>query len=248
MSHGVIMVATSNRHPDELYRNGIQRESFLPCIALLKNRLRVVNLDSPTDYRRMARPPANVYRYPLGSDAVTHADRWFSFLGDPKDTPHSTSHKIWGRDIKVPLASGRAAKFTFKELCESPLSAADYLELCRRYKAFVVTDVPTMDYKTRDLARRFITFIDAVYESRVSAMPLKLYTPPLQKNHFCFCHSPTFGFMRRVRIGEPCFSSHKEDTGRFFTDRFTLVSCFDPLLSIPQTIFNSHIFDITYIN
>ena len=175
MSHGVVMVATSNRHPDELYLNGIQRESFLPCIVLLKERLRVVNLDSPTDYRRVPRPPANVYFYPLGPEAVAHADKWFSFLGDPKDPPHPTSHQIWGRDIKVPLVSGKAVKFTFTELCGSPLSAADYLELCRRYKAFVVTDVPTMDYRTRDLARRFITFIDAVYESRVSSTYLLFY-------------------------------------------------------------------------
>lgn len=179
MSHGVVMVATSNRHPDDLYRNGIQRASFIPCIELLKERLRVVNLDSPTDYRRVARPPANVYRYPLGPEAVTHANRWFSHLGDPKDPPHPTSHKIWGRYLKVPLASGKAAKFTFGELCGSPLSAADYLELSRRYRAFVVTDVPTMDYKTRDLARRFITFVDAVYESRAKLV-LTLATKPTE--------------------------------------------------------------------
>ena len=174
MSHGIVMVATSNRHPDELYRNGIQRDSFLPCIALLKKRLRVVNLDSPTDYRRIARPPANVYRFPLDEAAVSHADRWFSYLGDPQDPPHPAEHTIWGRVVKVPLASGKAAKFTFKDLCESPLSAADYLELTRRYNAFVVTEVPSMDYKTRDLARRFITFIDAVYESRVSFLMIAL--------------------------------------------------------------------------
>ncbi|KAF8416164.1 AFG1-like ATPase-domain-containing protein [Tirmania nivea] len=179
MSHGVVMVATSNRHPDDLYRNGLQRASFLPCIALLKERLRVVNLDSLTDYRRVVRPSANVYRYPLGPEAVNHANRWFLHLGDPKDPPHPTSHTIWGRDLRVPLASGKAAKFTFGELCGSPLSAADYLELCRRYEAFVVTDIPTMDYKTRDLARRFITFIDAVYESRAKLV-LTLATKPTE--------------------------------------------------------------------
>jgi len=180
------MVATSNRHPDNLYQNGLQRASFLPCIALLKERLRVVNLDSPTDYRRLERPSANVYRYPLGPAAATHANRWFSYLGDPKDPPHSISHKIWGRDLKVPLASGKAAKFTFGELCGSPLSAADYLELSRRYEAFVVTDVPTMDYKTRDLARRFITFIDAVYLSRVCCDFAYNFT--FSALDICFCY------------------------------------------------------------
>ncbi|KAF8476847.1 AFG1-like ATPase-domain-containing protein [Kalaharituber pfeilii] len=177
LSHGVVMVATSNRHPDELYMNGIQRQSFLPCIALLKQRLRVINLNSPTDYRKVPRPPANVYHFPLDQESHSHANKWFAYLGDPSDPPHPASHRIWGREVKVPLASGKAAKFTFKDLCGSPLSAADYLELTRRYKAFIVTDVPSMDYKTRDLARRFITFIDAVYESRAKLV-LTLTTHP----------------------------------------------------------------------
>ncbi|KAI5795492.1 AFG1-like ATPase-domain-containing protein [Peziza echinospora] len=177
LSHGVVLVCTSNRHPNELYMNGIQRESFLPCIALLNTKLHVINLDSPTDYRKIARLPANVYFHPLGPEATNHANKWFSYLGDPKDPPKPAVHQIWGRDVKVPLASGRAARFTFKELCESPLSAADYLELNRKYGAFVVTDVPAMGYKTRDLARRFITFIDAVYESRAKLV-LTLATAP----------------------------------------------------------------------
>ena len=177
MSHGVVLVCTSNRHPNELYMNGIQRESFLPCISLLNTKLRVINLDSPTDYRRIARPPANVYFHPLGSEATKHANKWFSYLGDPRSPPKPAVHQIWGRDVNVPLASGQAARFTFKELCESPLSAADYLELNSKYKAFVVTDVPPMGYKTRDLARRFITFIDAVYESRVCGKVAPFYFP-----------------------------------------------------------------------
>lgn len=69
------------------------------------------------------------------------------------------------------MASGKAARFKFSELCGSATSAADYLELCRHYRAFVVTDVPAMDHRSRDLARRFITFVDAVYESKVSSFP-----------------------------------------------------------------------------
>lgn len=172
MSHGVVLVTTSNRHPNDLYLNGIQRESFIPCITLLTTVLNVINLNSPTDYRKIPRPPSGVYHNPLGPEAEQHAQKWFDFLGDPtNDPPHPTTQEVWGRKIQVPLASGKAAKFSFQQLIGSATGAADYLELVRNYEAFIVTDVPSMTLHQRDLARRFITFIDAVYESRVRSLP-----------------------------------------------------------------------------
>ncbi|KAK7432677.1 ATPase [Neonectria magnoliae] len=165
MSYGVVVVTTSNRHPNELYKNGVQREFFIPAIELLKTRLRVINLDSPTDYRKIARPLSGVYHTTLGSDAHAHAEKWFRFLGDPEQVePRPEIQKVWGREIHVPRVSGRAAWFTFDELIRQPKSASDYIELVRAYEAFIVTDIPGMDHQSRDLARRFITFIDAVYE------------------------------------------------------------------------------------
>ncbi|OJJ84833.1 AFG1 family ATPase [Aspergillus glaucus CBS 516.65] len=167
MSHGVVLVTTSNRHPDELYKNGIQRESFIPCINLLKTALGVINLNSPTDYRKIPRPPSGVYHHPLGPEAEQHVQKWFDFLGDTvNDPPHPATQEVWGRKIEVPLASGRAAQFKFQQLLGSATGAADYIELVRNYDAFIVTDVPGMSINERDLARRFITFIDAVYEGR----------------------------------------------------------------------------------
>ncbi|KAF2623633.1 hypothetical protein BU25DRAFT_442384 [Macroventuria anomochaeta] len=167
MAHGTVIVTTSNRHPDDLYKNGIQRESFIPCINLLKRRLTVLNLDSQTDYRKIPRPPSGVYHHPLDASAQTHAERWFRFLGDfDIDPPHKATHQVWGRDIVVPKASGKCAWFSFDEIIGRATGAADYLELSREYEAFIITDVPGMNHKSRDLARRFITFIDALYESR----------------------------------------------------------------------------------
>ncbi|OAL47794.1 hypothetical protein IQ07DRAFT_622953 [Pyrenochaeta sp. DS3sAY3a] len=178
MAHGTVIVTTSNRHPNDLYKNGIQRESFIPCINLLKSRLTVLNLDSSTDYRKIPRPPSGVYHHPLDASATTHAERWFRFLGDfENDPPHKAVHQVWGRDIEVPKASGKCAWFSFNEIIGRATGAADYLELMRNYEAFIVTDVPGMNHKSRDLARRFITFIDAIYESRAklvmtTAVPL----------------------------------------------------------------------------
>ncbi|KAF1976389.1 mitochondrial ATPase [Bimuria novae-zelandiae CBS 107.79] len=178
MAHGTVIVTTSNRHPDDLYKNGIQRESFIPAINLLKQRLQVINLDSQTDYRKIPRPPSGVYHHPLDEAAKSHAERWFRFLGDPQnDPPHRAIHHVWGREIEVPKASGRCAWFSFDEIIGRATGAADYLELMRNYDAFIITDVPGMNYRSRDLARRFITFIDAIYESRAklvltTAVPL----------------------------------------------------------------------------
>ncbi|KZW04367.1 AFG1-like ATPase [Exidia glandulosa HHB12029] len=173
LQFGVVSVMTSNRHPDDLYKNGIQRSSFIPTIDLLKTRYDVVDLGQGIDYRRVPRALSHVYFFPLSEANRREIDKIFEALtSDSNDLPiRNRPLRIWGRDLVVPESTSTVAKFSFKQLCGQPLSAADYLEVTRTFRTVFVTDVPKMGLNQKDMARRFITFIDACYESRT-----KLFT------------------------------------------------------------------------
>lgn len=181
--HGVVLFATSNRHPDELYVNGVQRASFIPCIELIKNRTEVIFLNSPTDYRKIPRPSLTVYYYPekglkYSSEECrrkreNHIDQWYTYFAQMENTA-STEYEVlndftlttWGRRFAVPKCTPLCvAQFTFKQLCGQPLAAGDYLSLASNFKAFIITDIPYLSIYVRDEVRRFITFLDAVYDT-----------------------------------------------------------------------------------
>ncbi|KIK67775.1 hypothetical protein GYMLUDRAFT_36552 [Collybiopsis luxurians FD-317 M1] len=169
LNYGVVAVMTSNRHPDDLYKNGIQRSSFIPAIELLKERFEVTDLDSGTDYRRVPRALSKVYYDPLTPSNTLEIEKIFKSLThyDEKDPPiKGRQLTIWGRKLNIPESTSKVAKFRFDELCGKPLSAADYLEITKTFGTLFVLDVPKMGLDSKDKARRFITFIDACYESK----------------------------------------------------------------------------------
>lgn len=173
-SHGSVIFMTSNRAPDQLYKDGVQRASFIPCIELIKHQSHVIYLKSPTDYRKIDRPSQGTYFFPpTGKDlkdvlpqAEAHADRWFNYFSQGKKPEFDVELHIWGRPVTIPkCVVGVAAQFTFQELCCRALSAADYLEITRNFPCIVITDIPLLSVRERDVTRRFITFLDAAYES-----------------------------------------------------------------------------------
>ncbi|KAF4619457.1 hypothetical protein D9613_005293 [Agrocybe pediades] len=169
VNYGVICVMTSNRHPDDLYKNGIQRSSFMPAIELLKTQFEVTDLDSGTDYRRVPRALSHVYYSPITPENSREVQKIFSSLtSENPDDPPIRNRKLntWGRTILVPESTSTIAKFDFHDLCGQPLSAADYLEVTKNFGTLFVLNIPRMDMNQKDLARRFITFIDACYESK----------------------------------------------------------------------------------
>ncbi|KAI0287633.1 AFG1-like ATPase [Russula brevipes] len=166
LDHGVVCVFTSNRHPDELYKNGIQRASFLPAIDLLKAQFDVTDLDSGTDYRRVPRALSHAYFSPLDSATRAAIHAQFATLTEGAPVQDGKTIRLWGRDLTVPRSAGHVAQFSFAELCGRPLGAADYLELTQRFGTLFVMDVPRMGLDEKDKARRFITFIDACYDSK----------------------------------------------------------------------------------
>lgn len=163
---GVTVVATSNVAPDNLYRNGLNRDLFLPFIDLLKQHVDEVQLDARTDFRLEKLEGAPVYYQPLGPEAGKGVDAaWSRLTGGDEGRPSSVS--IHGRTIPVPRTALGAARFNFSDLCEAPLAAADFLKIAHTYHSIVLEGIPLMQAAQRNEARRFVWLIDALYDNGV---------------------------------------------------------------------------------
>jgi len=165
-AEGVVVVATSNWPPDRLYEDGLNRARFLPFIDLLKERLEIVALDGPVDYRLERLRDLPAYHYPLGPEATAALDCIFEALADGVE-PAPAELEVGLRRLGVPMAAGGVARFAFADLCAQPLGAADYLAIARRFHSVVLDGVPLLTPDRRNEARRFMTLIDALYECRV---------------------------------------------------------------------------------
>jgi len=177
LERGVVVVATSNRHPDELYKDGLQREKFLPFIDLLKTKLDVLMLEAEQDYRLGRLMGAPVYYNPLGPEADAALDRAWARLTDGA-APRPDAVTVQGRRIEVPAAAHQVARFSFAELCDRPLGPADYMAIAAQFSTVILNGIPQMSEERKDAARRFVTLVDALYEHRTVLICAAAVPPP----------------------------------------------------------------------
>lgn len=178
--HGVVVVATSNWPPDDLYKDGLQRDSFLPFIGLIKERWDSLHLDSPTDYRLLHLKTLKMYHCPLGEAATGELEKAFANLTEGA-VAHLESLSVKGRDLTFDTCARDVVWTDFSTLCEQPLGAEDYIRIAQRFHTVILDGVPKLDETKRNEAKRLMLLIDALYEHKVklimaaSAPPHEIY-------------------------------------------------------------------------
>jgi cell division protein ZapE len=185
VDEGVTIVTTSNRAPSDLYKDGLNREHFLPFIALIERELDVLPLNGPVDYRLQRLGGMATWHTPLGPDATAQVREAFFRLTDysPEDSAHVPSAEldVGGRSLHVPKSLKGVAVFSFKRLCGEARGAPDYLAVAQTYHTVILVGIPRMNPDRRNEAARFVTLIDALYEHKVKllaaadAAPEELY-------------------------------------------------------------------------
>lgn len=167
LEQGVVVVITSNRAPKDLYKDGLQRERFLPFIDLIGRRLDLLQLDSERDYRLGRKRGLQVYHAPLGAASEAQLDSAFARLTEGA-VPRADELTVHGRKLVVPVAAAGVARFSFAQLCGTALGASDYLELATLYHTLILSGIPLLSPDNKDQARRFVTLVDALYEHKVT--------------------------------------------------------------------------------
>jgi cell division protein ZapE len=175
IDEGVAIVTTSNRPPSDLYQDGLNRDLFLPFIALIEQRMEVVSLNGPTDYRLDRLAGLDTWLVPNGPAATAQLSEAFFRLTDHpvEDRAHVPAEELdvgGGRTLFVPKSLKGVAVFSFKRLCGSARGAADYLAVARRFHTVILVGIPVLTREQRNEAARFVTLIDALYEHRVKLL------------------------------------------------------------------------------
>lgn len=190
-ARGVVLVATSNVAPDDLYSDGLNRGLFLPFIDVLKRHTRILPLDGETDYRQLKLSELPVYMTPLDEEAQRRMDEaWATATSGHEET--AASLKLKGREIAVPRANGRAARFGFHDLCGKPLGARDFLAIADAFDTVFIDDIPVLGPEQRNEAKRLILLVDTLYDRGVrlfasaEAEPSALYPAGAGREAFEF--------------------------------------------------------------
>ncbi len=163
---GTVVVATSNSEPSALYKNGLNRPLFEPFIDLITTHMNVVGLAAKKDFRLDKLAGAQLYFTPINAASRAALDaHWLRLTG--RHPAHSTTLDVKGRTLHVPMASMGVARFFFDDLCAQPLGANDYLHIAHAFHTVIIDAIPVLTSDRRDVARRFINLIDALYDSRI---------------------------------------------------------------------------------
>jgi cell division protein ZapE len=165
MDQGVVIVTTSNRVPEDLYKNGLNRALFLPFIAYIRDHFVVHALESPNDYRQHRLQGAQVYFYPSGQSGPAIDAIWADLSGGAAG--EVLVLEVNGRKVEMPRFANGVARATFWDLCAKPLGPADYLALASAVRVLILEDIPQLSASNFNEAKRFVTLIDALYEAKV---------------------------------------------------------------------------------
>jgi cell division protein ZapE len=205
---GVVVVTTSNYAPDDLYKNGLQRERFLPTIELLKKNLDVINVDGGVDYRLRALEKLHTYHTPLDAAAEQKLSETFAALSAQAD---AKPVEINQRKINIKQKGMGVIWFDFVELCDGPRSQLDYLDIAQEYHTLMLSNIPQMTAAQSSEARRFTWLIDILYDHRVKFMcsaavtPERLYSKGLRSDEF----ARTVSRLQEMQTKDYLGSAHK---------------------------------------